>query len=71
MAKRKKQRDSRQSKGIVGVMKLPKSHNPLRRAINQVRAYKQGKRVMVSIPNPNKEETAKPFIRVEASTVWK
>ena len=52
-------------------MKLPKTHDPLRRAINQVRAYKQGKRVMVSIPNPNKEETAKPFIRVEASTVWK
>lgn len=71
MPKRKKQRDSRQSKGTVGVLKLPKTRDPLTRAINQVRAYKQGKRVMVSIPNPNKEETAKPFIRVEASTVWK
>jgi hypothetical protein len=71
MAKRKKQRDSRQSKGTVGIMKLPKTHDPLRRAINQAKAYRQGKRVMVTVANPNKEETAKPFIRVEASTVWK
>lgn len=71
MAKKKKSRDSRKSNGIVGIMKLPKNKDPLRRAVNQVRAFAKGKRVMVTIANPNKQETGKPFIRVEASTIWK
>ena len=32
---------------------------------------KQGKNVMLTIANPNKNETNKPFIRVPAHTVWR
>ena len=38
--------------------------------VNQLEAFAKGKRVMVTIANPNKEETNKPFIRVDATTVW-
>jgi hypothetical protein len=41
------------------------------RLMNQLKAFRAGKRVMVTIENPNKTETNKRFIRVEASTVWK
>ena len=43
------------------------------RAINQWDAFSKGKRVMVTIPNPNaKTETARPFIRVTAQEAgWK
>lgn len=43
------------------------------RIMNQLRAHKKGKRVMVTMANPNKEEAAKgkAFIRVPASTVWR
>ena len=41
------------------------------RAMNQMRAYQKGKRVMVTIENPNKELKHKPFIKVPASTVWR
>jgi hypothetical protein len=41
------------------------------RVLNQLAAFRAGKRVMVTIENPNKEETSKRFIRVEASTIWK
>lgn len=38
--------------------------------VRKVNAWKAGKRVMLTIPNPNANETAKPFIRVEARKVW-
>jgi hypothetical protein len=38
----------------------------LRRAINQYDAYCKSKRVMITIANPNKNETRSPFIRVNA-----
>jgi hypothetical protein len=42
------------------------------RVINQRRAFDEGKRVMVTIENPNREETNRPFIRVEAKQAgWK
>lgn len=41
------------------------------RIINQLKAHRAGKNVMVTMENPNKEETNKPFIRVPASKVWK
>ena len=42
------------------------------RTINQRRAYDQGKNVMVTIPNPNENETNKRFIRVPAREAgWK
>lgn len=45
--------------------------DPLSRVINQLKAFRAGKNVMVTIDNPNKAETNKPFIRVPASQVWK
>ena len=42
------------------------------RVINQRRAFDAGKNVMVTIENPNREETNKRFIRVPASQAgWK
>jgi len=43
----------------------------LERAINQRNAFLKGKRVMLTIENPNKNETNKKFIRVPANEVWK
>lgn len=41
------------------------------RLVNQRKAFDAGKNVMVTIPNPNPNETNKRFIRVNAKTVWK
>lgn len=42
------------------------------RLINQRKAFDQGKRVMVTIANPNTTETNKPFIRITAEQAgWK
>mgnify|MGYP003434387442 CR=1 FL=1 len=41
------------------------------RVTNQLKAFRDGKKVMVTIANPNKEERNKAFIRVNASTIWK
>lgn len=41
------------------------------RIINQLAAHKKGKRVVVTIENPNKNETNKRFIKVPASTIWR
>ena len=37
---------------------------------NKFDAWKKGKNVMITMPNPNKNETNKRFIRVKASHVW-
>ncbi len=34
-------------------------------------AFMAGKNVMLTIPNPNKNETNKKFIRVNAKEVWR
>ena len=41
------------------------------RLMNQLLAHKKGKRVMVTIENPNKNETNKKFIRVSSLTLWR
>jgi hypothetical protein len=37
------------------------------RLLNQMKAWSKGKRTMVTIENPNKNETNKRFIRVEGN----
>jgi hypothetical protein len=37
----------------------------------KVEAFKKGKNVMLTIKNPNTNETNKPFIRVNAKDVWR
>lgn len=41
------------------------------KTVNQLDAHNKGKRVMVTINNPNKEHTNKRFIRVSADTIWR
>lgn len=42
------------------------------RIMNQLRAFRQRKRVMVTIANPNQNDTARRFIRVTAQEAgWK
>ena len=73
---KKKSRAKQVSKGIVG--------NPMKSRLrygdegyasqkitNQLKAFLAGKRVMLTIANPNKNETNKPYIRVPANEVWK
>ena len=38
--------------------------------LNKQAAYAAGKNVMLTVPNPNTNETNKRFIRVPASDVW-
>lgn len=40
------------------------------RIMNQLMAWKCGKNVVVTIENPNKNETSKRFIRMRAFDVW-
>lgn len=39
----------------------------LEKMLNKQRALKKGKTVVYTVPNPNREETNKPFIRVSVS----
>jgi len=39
--------------------------------IAKMEAFRKGKNVMLTIPNPNKNETNKRFIRVNAKEVFK
>jgi len=41
------------------------------RVNNQITAFLKGKNVMLTVPNPNTNETNKRFIRVNAKDVWK
>jgi hypothetical protein len=41
------------------------------RIMNQRKAFDAGKNVMVTVANPNVNETNKRFIRVNAKTIWK
>ena len=72
---KKKQRASQTSKGEIGRPQKSRSKTdpdyPMRRLINQLSAFRKGKRVMLTIPNPNSNETNKPFIRVPANEVWR
>ena len=70
---KKRSRDSQTSKGQrPNVNKKIRNDvrrdymDSLDRSINQMAAYAKGKRVMLTVPNPNKNETNKRFIRVAA-----
>lgn len=70
---KKRSRDTQTSKGQRSNVNK-KIRNDVRRdymdsldrSINQMKAYAKGKRVMLTVPNPNKNETNKRFIRVAA-----
>lgn len=76
MAKKKK-RDTYTSKGegrnvrkdITNAMRRERSF--LDNTRTKFEAFMKGKKVFVTIPNPNTAETNKPYIRVPAEQVWR
>ena len=77
MAKRKTSRSSRASGGGSNYdTNLRKEHRrewneSIDRFIAQVQAFNLGKKAKITIPNPNKKETNKKYIRVDAWDVLK
>ena len=77
MAKRKRSRSSRASGGGSNYdTNLRKEHRrewneSIDRFIAQVQAFNLGKKAKLTIPNPNKKETNKKYIRVDAWDVLK
>tara|TARA_Y100000996_G_scaffold382095_1_gene337086 strand:+ start:290 stop:553 length:264 start_codon:yes stop_codon:yes gene_type:complete len=72
---RKKSRDKYVSQGLRKNvsrrwLKLTRKDND-DRLFNQWDAFMKGKNVMLTIPNPNKNETNKRYIRVPAKHQWR
>ena len=74
---KKKSRTSQTSAGIVGngykhaTKALRKEYRTsIARANNQLSAFYKGRKVVLTIPNPNTNETNKRFIKVNARDVW-
>lgn len=67
---KKRQRASQTSKGEVGNPMKTRVRTQAARQTNQLNAWRKGKNVVLTLPNPNKNETNKPFIRVNARDVW-
>lgn len=71
----KKNKDKYVSKGIHNsVSKKNRARDPEPTLFEKMRfkwaAFLKGRKVYYTIPNPNKEETNKRFIRVEARTLY-
>ena len=72
----KKSRDKYVSKGerrnVAKFSCTPKSDNDnvLDRQVRQRKAWNQGRNVVLTIENPNKTETNKKFIRINAREIW-
>ena len=47
-----------------------KNRTKLERVNAKLCAFMKGKNVVLVIPNPNKHETNKPFVRINAEDVW-
>ncbi len=70
---KKRSRASQTSKGERRnvVNGLSDDRTELQRVNDKMRAHLKGKNVMLTIENPNKSETKKPFIRVPAKEQWR
>ena len=75
---KKKSRATQVSKGITHQKKSPilkavrrDYRNSAKRMQNQLEAHMKGKRVVLTIENPNKNETNKRFIKVVSTDHWK
>jgi hypothetical protein len=49
---------------------MKKDKSRYERTLNQMTAFRRGKNVVLTIPNPSKTERGKPFIKVNAKDVW-
>ena len=76
MAKRKKSRAHQESKGERSNVNkklcnaIRNNTTLLQRTLNLREAWLKGKKVMLTIPNPNDKETNKKFIKVNAKDIW-
>ena len=52
------------SKGERRSSMSTKENNTIKRALNQARALAKGKRIVVTVANPNKNDTSRPFVRM-------
>ena len=70
---KKKSRASQTSKGERRnvVNGLGDERTELQKVNDKMNAFRKGKNVMLTIENPNKNETNKPFIRVPAKEQWR
>ena len=70
---KKRSRASQTSKGERRnvVNGLGDDRSELKKILDKMHAFSKGKNVMLTIPNPNKSETKKPFIRVNAKEKWR
>lgn len=50
---------------------LGDGRSEMKKILDKMDAFRKGKNVMLTIPNPNKSETKKPFIRVNAKEKWR
>tara|TARA_Y100001951_G_scaffold101695_1_gene107030 strand:- start:960 stop:1181 length:222 start_codon:yes stop_codon:yes gene_type:complete len=50
---------------------IKRARTPLEKVMLKIDAWAKGKKVFLTIENPIKSETAKPFIRVPAEHIWK
>ena len=49
---------------------MKKDKGRYERVLNQLNAFRRGKNVVLTIPNPSKAERSKRFIKVNAKDVW-
>lgn len=75
---KKKSRDKQVSKGqrnsvnpLWGKLNRLDYRGTLQEEHNKFQAFLRGKNVVLTIANPNPNETNKPFIKVSARDVWK
>jgi hypothetical protein len=66
----KKGRKSRTSFGVQGSPKKCRTSVGVKRVLNQQKAWEQGKKVMLTVPNPDSSATNMRFIKVNARAVW-
>ena len=50
---------------------LGDDRSELKKILDKMDAFRKGKNVMLTIPNPNKQATREPFIRVTAKEKWR
>jgi len=74
MPKKKKQRESKTSAGIVGSPRSSRDKTApeykLLRAIRQREAWQAGKNVVLTIENPDKNATNMRYIKINARDYW-
>ena len=70
---KKRSRASQTSKGERRnvVNGLGDDRSEMKKILDKMDAFRKGKNVILTIPNPNKSETKKPFIRVNAKEKWR